>query len=60
MSTDPVNKEEVSQEKAPPMPRWVKIVGIFFIIFILLFIILHLTGNGLGMHKVHASQIEVQ
>ena len=34
----------------PGTPRWVKILGIFFIILILLVIILHLTGNDFGGH----------
>jgi hypothetical protein len=31
-------------------PRWVYVSGIFAIILVLLFIILHLTGRGLGGH----------
>jgi hypothetical protein len=31
-------------------PRWVKVFGIIVIILILLFVILHLTGGGLGGH----------
>jgi hypothetical protein len=29
-------------------PRWVKVLGIVAIVLILLFVILHLTGNNLG------------
>jgi hypothetical protein len=32
----------------PSTPRWVKVFGIIFIILVLVFAILHLTGNGLG------------
>lgn len=31
-------------------PRWVKVFGIVTIVLVLLFIILHLTGNSLGSH----------
>jgi hypothetical protein len=34
---------------APPStPRWVKVFGIIFIVLVLLFVILHLSGNGLS------------
>ncbi|MGH2618952.1 MAG: hypothetical protein ACRDHG_00080 [Anaerolineales bacterium] len=32
----------------PSTPRWVKVSAIIFIALVLLFLILHLTGNGLG------------
>lgn len=32
------------------LPRWVKVSVIIFIILIVLFVIMHLTGNGLGNH----------
>jgi len=32
----------------PSTPRWVKVFGIIVIVLILLFVILHLTGNSLG------------
>ncbi len=31
-------------------PRWVKVFGIIAIILVLLFVLLHLTGRGLGGH----------
>ncbi len=31
-------------------PRWVKVFGIIAIILVLLFVVLHLTGHGLGGH----------
>lgn len=34
----------------PSTPRWVKVSGIIVIVLILLFVILHLTGNGFGEH----------
>ena len=36
------------QEAPPGVPRWVKVFGIVFIVLILVLVILHLTGNGLG------------
>lgn len=38
-------------------PRWVKVSGIIVLILILLFVILHLTGNGFGNH-MNMSPIE--
>jgi hypothetical protein len=34
-------------------PRWVKVFGIIFIILVLMFVILHLFGRGLGGHTPH-------
>jgi hypothetical protein len=31
-------------------PRWVKVFGIIFIALVVLFVILHLAGGGLGDH----------
>lgn len=31
-------------------PRWVYVFGIIGIVLVLLFVILHLTGGGLGVH----------
>jgi hypothetical protein len=31
-------------------PRWVKACGIVGIVLVLLFVVLHLTGHGLGGH----------
>jgi cbb3-type cytochrome oxidase subunit 1 len=34
---------------APPgVPRWVKVLGIVFLVLVLVFVVLHLSGNGLG------------
>lgn len=38
-------------------PRWVKVFVIIIIMLVLLFVILHLTGNGFGEH-MHQSIIE--
>jgi len=40
-----------------PMPRWVKLLGIAAVVFLLAFAALHLTGRGLGhgMHGGHGS-----
>jgi hypothetical protein len=32
----------------PSTPRWVKLFGIILIILVLVFVILHLSGNGFG------------
>jgi len=31
-------------------PRWVKVFGIIAIVLVLLFVIMHVTGGGLGGH----------
>ncbi len=38
-------------------PRWVKVFVVTFIVLVLVFVILHLTGNGFGDH-MHMSVIE--
>lgn len=40
----------------PGTPRWVKVVGIIAVVLVLLFVALHLTGHGLGMHMHHGVQ----
>ena len=47
MSQTPVKPDRGSP---PATPRWVIILGIIFIVLILLFVILHITGNGFGGH----------
>jgi len=47
MSQPPVNPD---RRLPPGMPRWVKVLGIIFIILIVFLIILHITGNGFGGH----------
>ncbi len=42
----------------PPTPRWVKLSGIIVIVLVLLFGVLHLTGNSLGGPSGHMSPIE--
>jgi hypothetical protein len=40
-----------SDRASPPRtPRWVYVFGIAAIVFVLLFVILHLAGGGLGGH----------
>ena len=40
------------RESPPSTPRWVKVFGVIVIVLILLFVILHLTGHGLGGHTL--------
>jgi hypothetical protein len=44
--SDAVTKPE--RGSGPSTPRWVKVFGIIFIVLIVLFVILHLTGNSFG------------
>ena len=48
------------RESPPSAPRWVKVFGIIAIFLLLLFIILHLTGNNLGGHGAHIPPGETQ
>ena len=36
----------------PPTPRWVKVFGILIGVLIVVFVILHLTGNTPGNHRL--------
>ncbi len=49
MSQSPVNTD---RRQPPSTPRWVKVLGIIFIILIIFLIILHITGNGFGGHTL--------
>ncbi|MFD7404166.1 hypothetical protein ACFV7R_16125 [Streptomyces sp. NPDC059866] len=42
-------------ETAPGAPRWVKVSGLVALAVVVLFLILHLTGSGMGpgMHGGH-------
>ena len=52
--TDSDGDAVVTPGDAPPAtPRWVKVFGVIFLILVLLIVILHLTGNGLGGHSMH-------
>jgi hypothetical protein len=42
---------ETNRNSPTTTPRWVKVFGIIVVVLILLFVILHLTGNSLGGHK---------
>lgn len=42
-----------------PTPRWVKVTGIIFIVLVLAFVILHLSGGGFGRH-MHSIENAVQ
>jgi hypothetical protein len=43
-------REKPDPGSPPSTPRWVKVFGIIVIVLVLLFVILHLTGGGLGGH----------
>ncbi|MGQ0601879.1 MAG: hypothetical protein ACT4QE_09315 [Anaerolineales bacterium] len=43
----------------PSTPRWVKVLVIIAIVLILLFVILHLTGNSLGGPGGHTMPFSV-
>jgi hypothetical protein len=40
--------DEPGRGSPPSAPRWVKVSAIIFAVLVLLFVILHLTGNSLG------------
>jgi hypothetical protein len=39
--------EPPDQKRAPPVPRWVKVFGLIFVLLIVLVAALHLGGGGL-------------
>ena len=39
-----------ARRSATPTPRWVKVAAGIILLLVLLFVILHLTGNGFGEH----------
>jgi hypothetical protein len=60
IATPPANsgiRVRPDHESPPSTPRWVKVFVITFIILVLLFVILHLTGYGFG-DQMHMSTIE--
>src|SRR5215216_5919156 len=56
---DPTTSVKGTEERPPSIPRWLKISGIITIVLILLFVTLHLTGNGMGpgMHTGSSMQM---
>lgn len=49
MSQTHEESQRRSTSSAPPStPRWVKVFGIVMIVLVILFVILHLSGNGFG------------
>jgi hypothetical protein len=48
-----------NRESRPSTPRWVKVSVVIAIIMILLFVILHLTGNSFGGHGAHLPQSSI-
>lgn len=42
--------DRFDREKPPPPPRWVWLFGVIVAALIVLFVVLHLTGRGLGSH----------
>jgi hypothetical protein len=58
-STQSGGATRVTPERRPNtvVPRWVKVFVIIFIALVLLFVVLHLTGNGFGQH-MHMSALD--
>jgi len=38
----------------PATPRWVKVFGIIALALVLLFVVMHIMGGGLGGHMPHS------
>jgi hypothetical protein len=43
----------VGRTSSAGAPRWVKVFGIVGLVLVVLFAVLHLTGNSLGGHDLH-------
>ena len=48
MAVDPDSSDETDDD--PGTPRWVIVFGGIVIVLVLIFVILHLAGRGLGDH----------
>ena len=48
MSQTPIKPDFYNRTTPTSTPRWVKVFGIIFIVLVMLFVALHLTGNSLG------------
>ena len=48
MTTNPSPLPE--DDRAPPMPLWVKVFGIAFLVLVLAFVIMALSGHGPSSH----------
>lgn len=57
-----MSQTRVGRERGlpPSTPRWVKVFCIITIVLVLVFVILHLTGNNLGGHNRHTPPLETQ
>ena len=43
-------------DEQPGAPRWVKVLGLVFVVLVLLALVLHLTGNSLGGPGSHLGE----
>ncbi|MEP7003827.1 MAG: hypothetical protein ABI888_04740 [Chloroflexota bacterium] len=43
-------EERRARRPSTPTPRWVKTFAVIALVLVVLFVILHLTGNGMGGH----------
>jgi hypothetical protein len=50
----------VDHTAAAGAPRWVKVFGIVALVLVLLFAVLHLSGNSLGGHDLHRGHSATQ
>jgi hypothetical protein len=55
----PPKSEPGSEDDDSGTPRWVKVLGMIAFVLVLVFIVLHLTGRGLGGHT-HRSPVTEQ
>ena len=55
-----MSKTQAGPDRGSPAgtPRWVKVFGIIALALVLLFVILHLTGNSPGGHGSHTTPTE--
>ncbi|WP_167364370.1 hypothetical protein [Streptomyces regalis] len=53
--SEPAAAPASDRSTAPPTPRWVKISGAVALAVVVVFLVLHLTGTGMGpgMHGGH-------
>lgn len=52
-SSSEKDHQETNRVLPPKTPRWVKVFGIIFLVLVLIFIIMHISGRGFMNHSMH-------
>jgi hypothetical protein len=55
-----VSNNRPDPNSPPSMPRWVKVLIAIFIILVVIFVILHLLGFGMGGHGINTHTLLIE